>query len=137
MLRDLVSAMAWLCVILPIAAGLYGLWSLVHPPVRLRGDRLRAVGCSGIMGIVVGATIGSFGYLLARGMTTPPPTLFDALVLAVPIAGLFALAGLGGYAFLARRTDDAGALVGVVLGPAILIGVPLMLASTLGRASGN
>jgi hypothetical protein len=46
------------------------------------------------------------------------------------------LAAIGGYAFLARRIEGPAAFAGVILGPLILIVVPVGIGSTIGRAAG-
>jgi hypothetical protein len=53
-----------------------------------------------------------------------------------PIAALFAMASIGGYAFLARRSADPIVLAGVLVGPALLVVLPILVASWLGRAAG-
>ena len=134
MMRDLVSAIAWLAVILPIVAGLYGIWSFAHPPVRQRTDRVRAIGCSAAVALVATAGMGLFLYLLGRAFLSTAPSFLEALSSAAPIGALFAMASIGGYAFLARRSTDPLALAGVLVGPALLILLPAVVATTIARA---
>jgi len=136
-MREVSIAIASLAVILPVLAGLFGIWSLFRPPVRDRTDRIGGIGCSATVAVATSAVIGFFGHQLGAGMIVGyTKSLLDDLLLFAPIGGLFGLAALGGYAFFARRIDGATAFAGVIIGPLVLIIVPLGIASTVGRAAG-
>lgn len=129
--RELANAILWLAVVLPILAGIYGLWSLLRPPISERADRTWAIGCAAALALLAGGAIGAFSYLLVRGFTGRDPVIGEVLRGAVPVGGLVALAAIGGYAFLARRTADSTALAGVVLGPTVLILLPVAILMSL------
>src|SRR6185295_4341822 len=103
-MREVSIAIASLAVILPVLAGLFGIWSLFRPPVRDRTDRIGGIGCSAAVAVATAGIIGYFGHQLGAGMIVGyTKSLLDDLLLFAPIGGLFGLAALGGYAFFARR----------------------------------
>jgi hypothetical protein len=137
MVRDVGIAIAWLAVALPILAGLYGIWSLFRPPVRMRNDRLRGIGCSVAVAAVTSVIFGYFGHLLGRGMIVGyANSLLDDVLLVAPIGALFGLAAIGGYAFVARRVEGPASFLGLILGPVALVLAPVGVASTITRAAG-
>jgi hypothetical protein len=115
-----------LAVVLPIVGGLVGLRILEGHPDRRRAI-VAARGLALVVGIggtlVIGQLAGMFGgganYAIGLGW-------------AVPIGILVFLSALGGYAALARPRVGAAALVGVLLGPIVLIGGPVGLGAWLG-----
>ena len=95
-MREVSIAIGSLAVILPVLAGLFGIWSLFRPPVRDRTDRVGGVGCSAAVAVATSAIIGYFGHLLASGMVVGYKTgLLEDLLVASPIGGLFGLAAIG------------------------------------------
>ena len=137
-MREIGIAIAVLAVILSVLAGLFGIWSLFRPPVRGRTDRLGGLGCSVAVAVVVSAFTGYVGHQLGVGMIYHyANSLLDDVLLAAPIGGVFGLAALGGYAFFARRIDGATAFAGIILGPLLLVIVPIGVAGTIAGAAGN
>ena len=131
MVRELQSALFWVVIALPIATGLFGLWAMTRPPIRERGDRRHAIVGSLSVALFPAVGFGLLGYLLDRGMSASPAHPLVSVWLAVQVAGLVTLGGIGGYALLARFGAGPVALIGVVAGPFVMMGVPIFIASAI------
>jgi len=136
-LQELPELIAWLAVILPLLAGVLGGWTLLYSPQRKLPEASRALGCSLMVGLAAGGVTSLFLWSF-RGLSSEaqPPGPLDAIVPALGVTALVVLAAVGGYAFLARRGVGSAALIGVVLGPVILIALPVVAATVVGRAIG-
>ena len=136
-LQELPELIAWLAVVLPLFAGILGGWTLLYSPQRKFPDASRALGCSLMVGLAAGGVTSLFLWSF-RGLSSDPAAAgpLEAIVPALGVSALVVLAAVGGYAFLARRGDGSAALIGVVLGPVILIGLPVVVATTVSRAIG-
>jgi len=136
-LRELPELIAWLAVILPLLAGILGGWTLLYSPQRKLPDVSRALGCALMVGLAAGGVTSLFLWSF-RGLAsdTEPAGPLEAIVPALGVTALVVLAAVGGYAFLARRGSGPAALIGIVLGPVMLIALPVVVAAIASRAIG-
>ena len=128
------AVLPWFSIVLPVLAGLCGAHVLRRPPRSGRPDLIAAVST----GVVIALVAGGIATLLIgglSGMFGGSPNYGLGLMWGAALAALTFLSSLGGYAFLARPGVGARALTGVILGPLVLIGGPLLMTGAAGAVT--
>lgn len=118
-----------------------GLWALLHlrsASVRSRPDLPLAL----IIAALVGAAVGGFALLVTVGFaymdstTGPSPAAYvSGLPIVIAFGAPVAIVSLAGYALLTRTVLARAALVGTLLGPAVLFALAAGIGGVASRAA--
>jgi len=117
---------------------LLGLWALTGlPAVRSRSDAGIAVAFAGLGGLAVSGFIAivAVGFAFMDVGEPGPEAYVAVLPVVLPIGIGLALSAIAGYAALARTHLAGVALIGVILGPAVLVGLTLGAQGVAGIAN--
>lgn len=124
-LRLLATVTPFLPALVAVVGGLYALWAMRREPIRSRNDLRQGIGLAVFVALGLGVFAGLMAYSFSGFDSGPrPEARGPAAAFGAIAAGLAGLAGLAGYVLLARRASRL-ALLGSVLGPALLIGVSI------------
>ena len=127
---DILAALAgflpWVPGAIAVVGGLVGLGLIASPPRSDRPDRGDAKGVAGLLAALVGIA-GFFVLVPAIFDADATPFIIVTAIGAVLVGGVGFLAGIGGYALLARPGIGRRALAGAVLGPVLFSAATLAL----------
>jgi hypothetical protein len=125
-LATLAGLLPWLPGVIAVVAGLIGLGLIRKLPRSDRVDRGDAKALAGLMAPVAGIA-GFIAFAPVIFDADPTPFFIATAIGAVLVAFVGYLAGIAGYALLARPGIGRRAVVGALLGPLLFAGATLAL----------
>lgn len=130
-LARLVGLLPWVPTVVFVVGGAWAILLLTRPPRNTRPDRRSAVGCVVALSLLLGGAVLAFAAALGNAWGgNAGAGIPTGLPIAIGIGAMVFLAGLTGYALLARPSVGDVAIIGVVVGPLLLGGTTWLAVPT-------